>query len=330
MKQRVFIDFNSVGHAAFQSPVLRSGDLETQAVFGALRTLRAILIRYSDTMPVALWDGASWRKGVAEEYKGNRSDTPDKVAARARYKAQVPYIRRALECLGVPQIVARNLEADDLAGILTKKTVAVGDKVHLITGDEDWIQLVGPNVTWEDHRVEDKTVDVWNFREFTGVETPTQFVQLKALQGDTSDNLKGVGGIGEDRAHYLINVWGSVENFLADLDPRATFKAAVESGRIVHREPLNKDGQPKKPLSATIPKSMLDFYSSVEAHAKFNKNMDLMLLFEDKHPPAEQLKVNKGKLDPEKFRQLCMELGFMSLVRGENCQAFLAPFARHQ
>lgn len=329
-KQRVFIDGNSVGHAAFQSPILKSGDLETQAVFGVLRTLRAILVRYPGTMPVVLWDGASWRKQVAEEYKANRSDKPEKVLARVRYKAQVPYIRRALEHLGVPQIIARNLEADDLAAILTEKTVAIGETVVLITGDEDWVQLVGPNVCWEDHRVENKTVDHWSFKEFTGVDTPMQFVQLKALQGDDSDNLKGVGGIGEDRAHYLINVWGSVENFLADADPRSTFKAAVEGGRISHREPIGKDGKAKKPLSSTIPKSMLDFHQSEEAQAKFNRNVDLMFLSKDKFPAAKQLVVNKGKLDPVAFKQVCMELGFASLVRDGNYQAYLLPFQRHQ
>lgn len=307
---RVIIDGNSVGHAAFQTTPLYSGDIQTQAVYGFLRSLRSILVAHPESLPTVLWDGASWRKGIADEYKANRSDDDKKREARARYKQQAPYIRKALAALGVTQIIAGNLEADDLAAILSEKIAAAGEDVLLVTGDEDWIQLVGPNVRWADHRVEDKKVDHWNFKEFTGVDTIDQFVQMKALQGDDSDNLKGCGGIGVVKALEIMTIWGSVEQLFADPTPAATFIAATG----------------KK----TLPKAYQNFLNNENsAKENYDKNYKLMRLSAEYFPKPERLVVNRGELNREAFKQICMELGFRSLSGEPNLSTYLLPFQRH-
>lgn len=312
MTDRILIDANSVGHAAHSGTVLKSGDQETQAVFGMIKTVRQLRMRHPNASMLVLWDGKSWRKEKSEVYKANREDDPIKIEIRRRYKTQTPYIRRALRLLGVPQLFALNLEADDLASILTKRFVAGGDMVRLVTGDQDWLQLVQRNVIWEDHREDTRKVNVASFKKWTGVAEPIQFVQLKALQGDVSDHLPGVGNIGEKRALELISIWGRVEAFLSDPDPAQTYSDK------------NSDKIGKKLL-----KPFKDFHANVDGrHEKFFHNMQLMNLIGDYIPAPQNMTLSKGEFDEEGFRGLCHELAFSSIYREGQFDTFIEPFKR--
>lgn len=320
-RDRVLIDANSVGHAAHRGTILKSGDQETQAIFGFIRTMRALRVRHPDATIIVLWDGRSWRKDVEpvgdKLYKGNREDSPEKIAERKRYKSQTPYIRRALKLLGIPQLFALNLEADDLAGHLAQRYVAQGSLVRLVSGDQDWIQLVGPSCIWEDHREEVRKVNVKSFEKFTGVSTPRQFVQMKALTGDISDNLPGVGGIGDVKALQIMQVWGSVEAFLADPNPEPTFveKVTVEEGKK----------QPK-----TMPKVMKAFHANEDgAQERFAHNMRMMSLIDGHAPEPTQMTLLKGDFDEAGFKTLCHELGFSSIYIEPAFDTFVGPFRKH-
>lgn len=325
MRDRILIDLNSVAHAAHQGTVLKSGDQQTQAVFGTIRSLRQYRVRHPSATIIGLWDGKSWRKSHDPEYKANREDNPEKREDRRLYKTQMPYLRKALRCLGIPQLFALNLEADDLAAIMSRKYTAAGDFTRLITGDQDWLQLVGPNVIWEDHRDDKKRVNVKSFKGFTGYDTPIQFVQSKALQGDTSDNLKGVGKIGEKGSEELLGVWGRVETFLADPDPKATWDASPKTPFVTKKD--KETGQ----VIATdkrkgFPKHFADFHANVDGRQqKFFHNMHLMNLCEGL-PAPEKLTLAKGQFCADTFRGLCHELAFSSIYREQAFETFTEPF----
>lgn len=319
---RVLIDLNSVAHAAHQGTVLKAGDQETQAVFGTIKSIRTYRIRNPRAKLVGLWDGASWRKSHDPEYKANRTDDAKKREDRARFKSQMPFLRKALRQLSVPQLFAINLEADDLAAILSKRYSAQGDFVRLISGDRDWLQLVDENVVWEDHRDETRKVNIRSFKNATGYDTALQFVQSKALQGDTSDNLKGVGKIGEVGAADLISVWGRVEAFLADPNPRATWEANPPMAVKVDELGVEVSRKPKG-----YPKALDDFHKNDDRQSRFFHNMHMMNLLGEL-PAPEKLSLVKGDFDSDGFRSLCHELGFSSIYREQAFDTFTEPFRK--
>ena len=303
MTERILVDANSVSHAGHQGTVLKAGDQETQAILAVVKFARAIRVKNPAAQIIYLWDGKSWRKDLSEAYKSNRTDTPAKVEDRRRFKTQAPFIRKALTLMGQTQMFAINLDADDLAGILVPKFLAKGEKVQLITGDQDWLQLVSPGVTWSDHRKEDRFVTHKSFTDYTGYPTVEQFVQSKALKGDTSDHLPGVGKIGEVGAKDLLEVWGNVSWFLADTDRAATYLAKRE----------------KK-----MPKAFTDFAALTERQEIFYLNMRMMNLLGEL-PAPEKLTLSKGKFDREGFKSLCHELAFQAITRPNVFDAWVAP-----
>lgn len=320
-QDRVLVDLNSVAHAAQQGTVLRAGGQETQAVFGTLRNMRALKVRYPQASIIGLWDGKSWRKSHDANYKANRVDTAEKREERARYESQMPYLRKALRSLGMPQVFALNLEADDLASILSRRYTSAGGFVRLITGDQDWIQLVNERCIWEDHREETRKVNYNSFKNYTGYATPLQFVQSKALQGDTSDNLKGVGKIGEKGALDLIGVWGRVEAFLADPDPKVTWDAKPPMA-----EKKDKDTGAVSLKPKGYPKALDDFHKNVEnRQANFFHNMKMMSLLGELPEPTK-LTVVKGEFAPQDFKRVCHELGFSSIYRDGAFENYTRPF----
>jgi 5'-3' exonuclease len=313
---RILIDSNSVGHAAHQGTILKAGDQQTQAIYGVVKAARALRVRYPDAAIVWLWDGDSWRNKESAVYKANRTDDAKKREARRLYKSQAPFIRRALGHLAQHQLAAANLEADDLAAILTKRFEAKGDHIRLVTGDRDWLQLVSENCTWQDHRDEAKRVNIQSLPHVTGYATVDQFVQSKALEGDVSDNLPGVGGIGEVKAKLLLSVWGRVEAFLADPQPQSTWELKTPQ----------KENSKGIMTSPSLPKVFADFHANKDGrHEKFFTNMHLMNL-RGNLPAPERLALNKGSFDPEAFKALCHELGFASIYRPEAFDTFVEPF----
>ena len=298
----LLIDGNSLGYANQHGMTrLSTGTQATHAVFGFLTTLRKLILPpTSARIPVVLWDGsASWRKELLPAYKANRKDDPKKLKIKEEYESQGPYIQRSLEYLGIDQIRSPTCEADDLAGAYARFLVHKGFDVELITGDQDWLQLVNPKVVWYDP-IRDRRVDIMNFEDFTGCANVNQFIQVKALMGDTSDNIKGVGGIGEKRAKELIQKYGGVAQFMT----RA-----------------HEDG------TAGLPKYLRDFVEQDEKREAFRRNVKLMHL-DGKHPSIKDKFIVYGKFNREAFTDLCNELAFMSI--SGNMDSWLKPFERFQ
>ena len=304
MQGYLLIDGNSIGYAAASAKVLKLGDLEVQAIYGFIRSIRAMAFKFPQLTPLILWDGVSWRKDKFLGYKASRDKEPatksDKILAAMRdsFKAQKPYIKIGCKLLGVLQLSALNLEADDLAGMLVRKYQPQGKRIVMMTGDKDWAQLVQPGVTWF-NPIQNVIVNVMTLKEKLGVENGRAFLEVKAMMGDVSDDIPGVGGIGEKGAIELVNTYGSVASFLNQW----------------HEGSL-KD----------IHKKFRDFADSVDKQAVFMRNLDLMDLQSPKIPKPIALTPEPGKYDIEAFRVFCEKLMFRSLLT--DLETFCQPFAK--
>lgn len=308
-KNMVVIDGNSVGFAAQNAKKLTSGELETTAIFGFLRSLHTILKEYPNHKPVVLWDGKTWRKKAFEEYKANRDalekKDPKQADMRARYRKQRPLIGKILISLGVPQLIGAEHEADDLAGDYVRNK-SKDDKLVLVSGDKDWLQLVGPNVRWFDP-VRDRSCNEFTFNEFTGYETPYAFLQGKALQGDVGDNIPGVGGIGEKGAIRLLQAYKSVVTFIRMDEEQRNAKWPEYHGK-------------------KIPKACAEFASDKEKIARFARNMKLMDLIHEPAVPITDKRLINLPFNEEAFKASCADYAFHSILR--DYDKWIAPFTR--
>lgn len=290
----LLIDGNSIGHMAQNMKPLSFGTMQVQAIYGFLRILRSHASKYSFATPIVLWDGLSWRKQVFRAYKENRDkavtkhDIAKQESNRA-YHAQRPYIEKALSFLGVTQVKAQNMEADDLAAILTNLYVSQGHKVHLLTEDQDWLQLIREGVSVERPRTKDR-ITLANFEEVTGCATPAMFLQKKALMGDGGDNVPGVGGVGEKRAMEFVLTYGTFSNF------------------------LNMVSLEKSINLTTLPKWQRDLVEDEAKAIAFDFGMKLMDLNTTARPKPEGMHVFRGEPSAENFRRLCDLLLFKSIT----------------
>lgn len=296
----ILIDGNAMGHAHHNATKLSVGTFETQAVYGYARMLRDLLTKHGHNAGViVLWDGhAQFRFEAFEGYKGKRNEAlkadPKKQAHRDAYNAQKPFIYKAIELLGIGQMRHKHLEADDLAGYFVRKNE--GKEILLVTGDGDWKQLVRPGVTWFDPRGEGRWVTHDAFHESTGYFTPYEFLQGKALMGDTSDSIPGVGGIGEKGAPEFLAQFKTVENFFAKVD----------AGEFTPTKKAHKN------------------LASPEGRAAFERNMKLMNLLDAPVPDRENSIITKAWFDEAKFRLLCDRFAFQSIT--SQWDDWISPF----
>lgn len=304
----VLVDANNIGYTEHYATKLRSGGLETQAVFGFIRKMREIRQQYQGCKIVVLWDGrAQWRFDLVPSYKSNRDNDPKKLAIKEAYVAQRPYIARALQHLGITQFTCSVAEADDMAGFLSRKITAdnPNNLVVLLSGDHDWWSLVNDRVIVRDPADSATLITAANFEEKSGYSSPIAFLQGKALQGDPSDVIPGIEGLGPGTAKKLLAKWGSVPAFFQ----------AVDSGAYA---PASRKSEDAKSLH---PEQIL---ASPEGRKLFVRNMKMMALANAPKPDPQTVQYNPGKLDRQAFENLCQELAFFSLLK--DMDNFISPF----
>jgi len=310
---RLLLDGNSIGHASYNTTVLTtSTGIHTQAIFGFLRTLRLIMDGRLGSQPVVLWDGhAQFRFDLFPDYKGSRRevnpDDPKQVekvvqdmARRADYEGQKRLLQMALKQLGVPQIVHHDLEADDLAATLAYGYVKQAGTVTLVSGDQDWLQLVNEYVDWLDpvfdRNPKREVINLASFFLKTGYHNPRAFLEGKVLRGDSSDCIPGVGGIGEKGAPEFIAAFGSIKGFY-DQCASGAFKPKKKA----HLQLLTPEGK-----------------------ANVMRNLKLMRLDPKRPIPNEGLYFTNGNYEEDRFITLAGKLGFASILN--NLNDFLRPF----
>ena len=215
MKKFLIIDGNSIVNRAFYGirPLSTKDGLPTNAVYGLLTILKKHLDALEPDYIACAFDvhQPTFRHLSYADYKGNRKGMPDEL------KAQMPYAKRAVAGLGFQVIECPGYEADDVIGTTARMAREHGGiETYILTGDRDSLQLIDPTTTVILAKTkEDVLFTEEKFAEEYGI-TPAQFVDVKALMGDSSDNIPGVAGIGEKTALKLIQTAGSLDALYGD------------------------------------------------------------------------------------------------------------------
>ena len=185
----------------------------TNAVYGFIAMLRKLIEDQQPDLIAAAFDlrGPTFRHELAADYKANRRPMPEDLVE------QVPLVHEACAALGVPVVTHEGFEADDVIGTLATRAVAAGVDVVVVTGDKDFFQLVGDRLQVFNPRDEGTWYDDAGVLEKFGVR-PDQVVDVLALMGDASDNVKGVPGIGAKGARELLSDFGSLDWLLEHAD----------------------------------------------------------------------------------------------------------------
>ena len=181
----------------------------TNAVFGFITMLRKLVAEQAPELIAAAFDlkGPTFRHELAADYKANRRPMPHDLVE------QVPHVHEACAALGVPIVTREGFEADDVIGTLAARAVEAELDVAIVTGDKDFFQLVDDRVRVFNPRDDGAWFDEAGVREKFGVR-PDQVVDVLALMGDASDNVKGVPGVGEKSARALITEFETLDRLL--------------------------------------------------------------------------------------------------------------------
>lgn len=226
----VLIDGHSILNRAFYGvPDLSNAEgLHTNAIYGFLNIMLKILEEENPGYLAVAFDvhAPTFRHELYAEYKGTRKPMPEEL------RQQVPVMKEVLAAMGICTVEQAGLEADDILGTLAKRGERDGMEVALVSGDRDLLQIAGEHIRIripktkggrteiEDYYAKD-VLAAWQV-------TPEQFVDLKALMGDSSDNIPGVPKVGPKTAQELMTRFGSLDNIYAHLD-EVTKKSIKES-----------------------------------------------------------------------------------------------------
>ncbi|MFO7706739.1 MAG: DNA polymerase I [Desulfobacterales bacterium] len=207
------IDGSAYIHRAFHAiaGLTNSRGMPTNAVFGFTRMLIKLMEDRHPEYAAVVFDarGPTFRHEIYAAYKANRPPMPEELAV------QIPLIKRVTAAYRLPVVELAGYEADDVIGTLARRLAAEGFAVVMVTGDKDFLQLVGEQTSLWDP-MKDEATDLAAVRARMGVE-PAQMVDVMGLSGDTADNIPGVPGIGPKTALDLIRSHGSLETLYANL-----------------------------------------------------------------------------------------------------------------
>ena len=315
------IDGNSILNRAFYGiKVLTSSKgFPTNAVTGFLNVYLRELERLNPDGVAVAFDmkAPTFRHKACSFYKANRKGMPDDLAR------QLPVVKELLSDLGVNIIECEGFEADDILGSVAKMFSEDGDEVYILSGDRDNLQLIGERSTvlLATNR-ETSAYDRDRFFEEYGVE-PIRLIDIKALMGDSSDNIPGVAGIGEKTAKSLIQQFGSIENLYASVDG-AKLTAAARQKLIDGKESaFTSKWLATISTEAPIPRNRDDYLPKepdTAAAAALLSELDMFKMLDKLGLSGTALPEKDAPAQAERnitVSELCAES-----VRGESCFMF--------
>lgn len=226
----VLIDGHSILNRAFYGvPDLSNAQgLHTNAVYGFLNILFKLLDEEKPDYLTVAFDvkAPTFRHEIFKEYKGTRKPMPQEL------REQVPVLKDVLHAMGIKTMEQAGLEADDILGTLAKRAEKKGMDVSLVSGDRDLLQIATDKIKIRIPKTKGTRTEVEDYyasdvQEKYGV-TPVGFIELKALMGDTADNIPGVPKVGEKTATELLKQFSTLDNLYEHVD-EVTKKAVRES-----------------------------------------------------------------------------------------------------
>ncbi len=235
-KKLVLIDGHSILNRAFYGvPDLTNKEgFHTNAIYGFLNILFKILEEEKAEYLAVAFDvkAPTFRHEIYKEYKGTRKPMPEEL------REQVPVMKEILKAMNVLVLEKAGLEADDILGTLAKTGEKEGCQVSLVSGDRDLLQIASEHIKIRIPKTKGARTEVEDYYAKDVLEkyqvTPEQFIELKALMGDTADNIPGVPKIGEKTATGLLVEYGTIDNIYAHLEDIS--KKSIRETLAVNRE----------------------------------------------------------------------------------------------
>jgi DNA polymerase-1 len=218
MEKLLILDSNSLMNRAFYAipPLTNSEGIHTNAIYGFTNMLLKMKEDIKPDYIVATFDkkAPTFRHKEYDEYKAGRKKMPDELSE------QFPIIKELLGLLAINIYEIDGFEADDIIGTVAKIAEKNNIEVYIVTGDKDALQLATTTtkvVITKKGVSETAVYDEKIFIDEFGI-TPTQFIDVKGLMGDKSDNIPGIPGVGEKTAFKLIQTYGSIEEVLKNIE----------------------------------------------------------------------------------------------------------------
>lgn len=216
----VLIDGHSIINRAFYGvpELTNSQGLHTNGIYGFLNILFKILEEEQPEYLTVAFDvkAPTFRHEMYDAYKGTRKGMPEEL------HEQVPVLKEVLHAMGICTVEQPGLEADDILGTIAKSCEAQGMEVSLVSGDRDLLQIASDHICIRIPKTKKGKTEIENYRTQDVIDlyqvTPAEFIDVKALMGDASDNIPGVPGIGEKTASALISRFHSIENIREHLE----------------------------------------------------------------------------------------------------------------
>lgn len=290
-KKIMLIDGNSIINRAFYAlPVLTNKNGEyTNGVYGFLNILLKFIEEEKPTYIGIAFDlpKPTFRSEKYEAYKGNRKSMPDEL------RPQIPLMKSLLEKMNIPTFEIEGFEADDILGTLAVDATKNNIDAVIVSGDRDLLQVARDNIKIKIPKTKGGKTEVEEYFEKDVIEkigvTPKEYIDVKALMGDTSDNIPGVPSIGEKTAIKIISEYKSLENAILNAENIKPKKASENLIQFKEQAVMSKE------LATIILDAPLKFDYELEQNNLFNENS----LAEIKRLEFNSL-VSKFRVDTEK------------------------------
>ncbi len=282
MKVILAVDGNSILNRAFYGirPLTTKDGLNTNAVYGFVNILKKTIDKVNPDGFAVAFDlkAKTFRHNMFDGYKAGRKGMPDELAE------QLPYAKKCAEAMGAKVITLEGFEADDILGTISNFGSESDVFTYILTGDRDSLQLINKKTTVLLATNNDTiNFDREKFIENYGI-TPDVFVDVKALMGDSSDNIPGVAGIGEKTALKLISDFGNLDGVYNNIDSpiiKPGQKTKLSDGKemaylsktlatIVKDAPINENSESilgYKERAAANESELLDLFTKLEFSA---------------------------------------------------------------
>jgi DNA polymerase-1 len=267
----ILIDGNALMHRAYHGMargfVPQHDGQPVGMVYGFASTLINALEYFHPQSIIATFDNKekTFRHKLDENYKAHRKSAPDD------FYPQIPLVKECIEAFGISIFEKPGFEADDLIGTLATQAEQEGNEVFILSGDLDFLQLVSDKVKLAklNGRLENSIIYGPTETEARYGITPEQMVDFKAIVGDSSDNYKGIPGVGPKTAAPLLQEWGSLDNILRNIDSlpsKIQEKIKTFKEQVLHCQTLAKIDTS---VSLETPPNFDSFQLESEAPIKF-------------------------------------------------------------